>query len=606
MKLKSSNKKTYLFLGGLLICVVFLFAFKEIYTKKPTKYPLPPLVEKKTELDLIQISLNENSYLKLKKKRDKAVSVGLLETNDNDYVPATITFQDENYRAEIRLKGDWTDHLKDDKWSFRIKLKDDKTIMGMRKFSVHRPSARGFINEWLYHKAIKEAGIMGLRYGFLEGMIHIKKNNSSKYITKEVGMYAIEESFDKRTIESNARKESIILKFSENAYWAKVKSNKAIGDPSGIIWHSFMDFQVDYPITVFGEDKVLQDQTMRNYFKLSKGLLGDLRFGIKTIDQVFDVKELAMQNAILNLFGATHGLPLINVRYYYNPITSKLEPIAFDGNSGHLLDEYKHVAFLNSHKDSVYLKELAYALEKVSQPAYLNNLVQTHKDPLSHYKKELKKEYRWELLRINNLKQNQIILRKELARLKKRYKLEDIDLTLIPIEIKSLGQLTVPKPKFWQKKNVSFKKEKNKKERVFKIERSNTKKSSYILVDSLKIDNMATYMVSMLVKKGDKGNAFGLRVQGNFPNRTDALFNLEEGKLKGIKNVGGFSNDGATIEKKEDWFKITLKVRPNTDYIKLVFGPTDFDKPIVRWVTPTPNKPNIYIDISSIKVVEVE
>ena len=390
MKLKSSNKKTYLFIGGLLFCIVFLFAFKEIYTKKPTKYPLPPLIEKKTGLDLIQISLNEKNYLKLKKKRDKALSVGILETNDSDYVPATITYQDENYRAEIRLKGDWTDHLKDDKWSFRIKLKDNKTIMGMRKFSVHRPESRGFINEWLYHKAIKAEKIMGLRYGFLEGMIHVKKNHSSEYLTKEVGIYAIEESFDKRTIESNARKESVILKFSEEDFWAKVKRSKAIGDPSGIFWRNFMSLDVDFPITTFGEDKVLQNETLHQYFKLSKNLLSDLRNGNKTIDQVFDVKELAMQNAILNLFGATHGVYAINVRFYYNPITSKLEPLAFDGNAGKIIDNYIHFDFLNSQKDSIYLKELAYALEKVSNPSYLNNIVQKHKEELTYFKKELK------------------------------------------------------------------------------------------------------------------------------------------------------------------------------------------------------------------------
>jgi len=607
MKLKSSNKKTYLFLGSLILFVALLYAFKTTMVKKATKYPEPPKVEKKkTELDLIQISLSEKSYLKLKKKRDKALSVGVLETKDSDYVPATITYGGINYRAEIRLKGDWTDHLKDDKWSFRIKLKDNKTILGMRKFSVHRPEARGFINEWLYHKAIKSEKLIGLRYGFLEGMIHIKMDNSSKHITKEVGVYAIEESFDKRTIESNGRKESIILKFSEEGFWAKVKSNKAIGDPSGILWKRFMDFEVDYPITVFGEDKVLQDENMHKYFSLSKNLLGDLYSGNKSMDQVFDVKELALQNAILNLFGATHGLPIINVRFYYNPITSKLEPIAFDGNSGHLLEYYNHLSIVDQERDSVYLKELAYALNKVSKPEFLTNLLNTYKKELSFYKKELKKEYRWKLLKVDNITQNQTVLRDELLRLKNLYKLEDIDLSIKNDEVERFDEIKISKPNTWQKKNLKVSQNSQDKN-VFKLERISTKEASYVILDSLKTYLNTTYKVSMLIKKGDIGNAFGLRVQGVFPNRTDAVFNLEKGTLKDIANIGSFINEGATIKKQDDgWYKITVNVKPNTDIIKLVFGPTNIDTELLKWVSPTSNKANSFIDFSSIKIEELK
>jgi hypothetical protein len=607
MKLKSSNKKTYLFLGSLMLFAALLFVFKTTMVKKATKYPEPPKVEnKKTELELIQISLSEKSYLKLKKKRDKALSVGILETNDSDYVPATITYGGINYRAEVRLKGDWTDHLENDKWSFRIKLKDNKTILGMRKFSVHRPEARGFINEWLYHKAIKTEKLIGLRYGFLEGIIHIKMENSSKHITKEVGIYAIEESFDKRTIESNGRKESIILKFSEEGFWSKVKSNKAIGDPSGVLWKRFMDFEVDYPITVFGEDKVLQDETMHKYFSLSKNLLGDLYAGNKSIDQVFDVKELALQNAILNLFGATHGLPIINVRFYYNPITSKLEPIAFDGNSGHLLEYYNHLSIVDQERDSVYLKELAYALNKVSKPEYLTNLLNSYKKELSFYKKELKEEYRWKILKVDNITQNQTILRDELKRLKNKYKLEDIALSIKKDEVESFDEIKISKPNSWQKKNITINQDKQN-NNVFKLERASTKQASYVIVDSLETYINTSYKVTMRIKQGETGNAFGLRVQGVFPNRIDAIFNLEKGTLKGITNVGTFSNDGATIKKgKEDWYEVTVKVKPNTNTIKLVFGPTDLELPLIKWVSPTSKISNTFIDFSSIKIEELK
>ena len=332
MRLKSSNRESFIFLGGLVILTLLLVSLSSIGKKAPKYLSAPIGVEQKTTLDFIQITLSEKSYSKLKKKRDKALAVGILEVNDDDYVPASITFNGLEFEAEIRLKGDWVDHLQGDKWSFRIKLKGDKTILGMRKFSIHHPETRGYINEWLYHKSIKKEDLIGLRYGFLEGAIHIKLENSSDFENKNLGIYAIEESFDKRTLESNNRKESVILKYSEDLWWGGVKNSIAIAEPSGLQWSNFSK-SVNFPITVFSESKVLQDSMMLGYFKTGKNLLKYAGSKI-AISAAYDIKKLAMHNAISNLFGASHGNAIINLRFYYNPITSKLEPIAFDGNSG--------------------------------------------------------------------------------------------------------------------------------------------------------------------------------------------------------------------------------------------------------------------------------
>ncbi|MGK0324504.1 MAG: hypothetical protein ACJAR4_002556, partial [Psychroserpens sp.] len=143
MKLKSSNTFTKLFLLSLVILVTVLLFVKPIKNKQ-SKYLESPEAEHLTNLEAIQLTFNEKAFNKIEKKRFKALSKGVLETNDQDYVPATVTFQDKDYKAEVRLKGDWTDHLKGDKWSFRIKLKGDETILGMRKFSIHHPQTRGF------------------------------------------------------------------------------------------------------------------------------------------------------------------------------------------------------------------------------------------------------------------------------------------------------------------------------------------------------------------------------------------------------------------------------------------------------------------------------
>ena len=110
----------------------------------------------------------------------------------------------------MRLKGDWTDHLFGDKWSFRIKVKGDNTLFGMKQFSIHHPRARNFIYEWLYHQALKREGVLSLRYDFIEVTLN----------GKNLGVYALEEHFEKRLIEHNQYREGPIIKFtaSRNKY----------------------------------------------------------------------------------------------------------------------------------------------------------------------------------------------------------------------------------------------------------------------------------------------------------------------------------------------------------------------------------------------------
>ena len=609
MRLKSSRNKTIIFIGALLVLVLALL-FLERINNKPSKYAkTPDQYYQKTTLDLIQVTLQENHYDKLKKKRDFALSQGILETEDSDYVPAMIAFNGKEYKAEVRLKGDWTDHLVDDKWSFRIKLMDDMTILGMRKFSIHHPKTRGYINEWLYHKAIKKEELFGLRYGFLEGSIHIKKKGSSRYITKDVGVYAIEETFDKRTIESNKRKESIILKFDEGFWWQEVKNSMKVVSPSGLPWNTFMDYQKglqnELPISVFSEDKVLSDTLMNSYFKLSKNLLNDLRFGKTSIDKVFDVKKLALQNAILNLFGGVHGTYIINLRFYYNPITSKLEPIAFDGNSGIKLKKYTHFLFTNQKRDSIYLKELALALNKVSDPEFLDVLFQEHKDEIEGFQNIFRKEFIVKGFALQNLQYNQQILRDELARLKSKYNLQ-IESTSTAKQIETIK---TPNVTSWIHNGNVIKpsNEKNKIGPVFALERKNINVAAYTAISKNRINYGQAYEASIIAKKNSIDHNFGLRIQGVYPNRVDAVFNLEKGKVEGVKASGDFENGNAKIQNLGNgWYKCSVRAFLKTSEVSIILGPTNNEKQILNWEGPISHKSNVYIVPSSLTLEEVK
>ena len=55
---------------------------------------------------------------------------GILES---DYFPARLRYKGKSYKVGVRLSGKALDHVNTDKWSLRVKVKDNKTILGMKK-----------------------------------------------------------------------------------------------------------------------------------------------------------------------------------------------------------------------------------------------------------------------------------------------------------------------------------------------------------------------------------------------------------------------------------------------------------------------------------------
>lgn len=349
-----------------------------------------PQDQLKKQLEKIHFVVDKKAFNKIKAKRDDALSKGILISEDDDMVNGRISLDNKEFqKVELRLKGDWTDHLKHkNKWSYRFIMKGDNTFKGMRKFSIQHPIVRNYLWEWLFNKVIKHQGIIGLRYDFAD--VHLTVENGSTDTEIPMGIMAIEESFDKILIENNKKREGIILAFDESLLWKDRQKQRVLGlEPNAQSreLHSLRNAQ----IKVFNENKVLADPALLKQFETAKDLLEGLRQGTYMPSDVFDVEKLSMFLALSNLFGGYHGLIWHNLRFYYNPITSKLEPISFDSNSGARLE--KILQYPMAKNDTVFQKKLLEKLKLVSSASFINKLILTHNEQLASLKLDLFTEY---------------------------------------------------------------------------------------------------------------------------------------------------------------------------------------------------------------------
>jgi len=322
----------------------------------------------------IGIDVKYMDYQKLAYQRDIALRSGFLVASLKDYVPATIRYKDKTIKVKIRLKGDWTDGLQGDRWAFRVEVAGDNTLFGMKRFSIHHPKVRNYIYEWILHQALKREGIIAPRYKFIEVMLN----------GKDLGIYALEEHFEKRLIEYNQHRQGPIIKFNEDLFWADRK-NDLDHDVTGLQ----SEFSAD--IDAFNMNAIAKDPTLYNQFITGKDLLELFRRGTLPTHKVFDVRKLAKYFALSELMGGLHGAGgWINLRFYYNPITSLLEPIGFDANAGTTLAQQWYsfrVAVIKNDppvplyaiqakifSDTIFFEEYINALRRVAEEDYLKKL----------------------------------------------------------------------------------------------------------------------------------------------------------------------------------------------------------------------------------------
>ncbi len=411
MKIKTNKTSSYNLFGGVLLLLLLLLLFfkyaqtagdhapKNKVTQQLDIEKRTVLKEKKAssnksmaELEQFVFSVKQKDYMAIGQTRNAAVERGLLSEQNPALYKTTIFPDGKKLKGEIRLKGDWADHLRDPKkWSYRIIMKGEETYRGMRKFSIQHPKTRNYLWEWFFHKVIKEHDIIGLRYDFVAVEMQVKEKDSN---TKRIpmGIMALEESFDKILIENNKRREGVIIAVDESLFWNDVKKQHEMKlDDNARDW-KLLDPRTP-PIRVFNENKVLASEKLSKQFEVARSLLQQYRDGKLKISEVFDVEKLSLFVALANLFGSHHGLAWHNVRMYYNPITNKLEPIAFDSDAGQKIAKIKHYPYYDV-EDELYEQKLMEKLELVSSTEFVQELVDFYQEDLSQLGNTLTKEFK--------------------------------------------------------------------------------------------------------------------------------------------------------------------------------------------------------------------
>jgi hypothetical protein len=311
--------------------------------------------------ELLTLDLTHRNYQKLAADREQAFKTGLIP--EGKYVPATLTHNNQVSRVHVRLHGQFLDHVASNKWSLRIRFKDNHSLFGMRRFNLMAPKVRYGLYEWICHQLSKYEGLIALHTDYVGLTINGKYK----------GIYQIEETFDKHLIERNQHREGIV-------------------------------FRPIYPLRIHERQRVLKDPKLSRQLSLLQSLYD--RFHDKDLSpsKLFDVEKMAKFYAITDLVSGHHQLGTNNMHLYFNPVTGLLEPIGrewdvhFYRPHATLTGELTHSMVASDfHRlvlgDPVIFSRYIQELTKMSQPAYLNEFFSSVDSALKEKLRILHKDY---------------------------------------------------------------------------------------------------------------------------------------------------------------------------------------------------------------------
>ncbi len=332
-------------------------------TPVPLPTPTPALPSAGAPLETLYIDIAPDDFAIIAAKREEALEKWILQSTRDDFVPATLRLgHGDPVSVRLRLKGDWADHFAHAKWSYRIETRNEQYLWGMRVFSLQDPSTRTYLNEWLFMEALRAEGVLAVGYRFVQGV----QNG------QPLGIYAVEEGFAKELLEAQSRREGVIVRYNEDLlweFWAAYTDDSAT--PRGV-----NEFHI---VDEFESSKVAATPALAAQRDAAVGKLRAWQNGELTAAEVFDVEMLAKFFALSDVWGAEHALYWHNLRFYYNPVTTRLEPIAFDTQAlgaGSFVDpaELRGLREVLAYDDAHFYQVYAQYLWQYSQPDYLATL----------------------------------------------------------------------------------------------------------------------------------------------------------------------------------------------------------------------------------------
>ncbi len=253
----------------------------------------------------IQFELSNSEYNKYLRRSMRAYTDGEIYGEKNikkkykRWVKAKIITDEKLINSEIRILGDWKDHLRPPLTSLKVKILDD-SFNGVTRFNLFLPETRKGENEVFWTLMLNYLGFPSL----YTRMVEVNFNGN---IYKAI----FQEDATKEFLERNDLTETVILKSNDFSFYLNKEEKE--------IYNNFFasSFVID-------NNNFLKNDIANFIASEAIALRANKDFNEKVLNEDFFTT--------IHKKYAHHGLATINRKYIYIPYKKIFIPLYYDGN----------------------------------------------------------------------------------------------------------------------------------------------------------------------------------------------------------------------------------------------------------------------------------
>ena len=246
-------------------------------------------------------------------------------------------------------------------------------------------------------RAAQQEGLLAARYEF----VHIIFNGKDK------GIYALQEQATQDLLAAQGCPPGVIAKFDTRPLLESLAAfhgdaETAFSDPvaelSPATAHSLGVNTLQE--TRLGDEN---DPALSLQQEQAAAMLYALQANTRPASQIFDTTQYGRFLALVDLWNAPGATSVLNLKYYYNPVTEKLEPIIFNANA---LSNTGRLSLDTACCDPEIAASYAQEALRLSNPAYIEALQEMLEPEWQQLSRAFKEENRgtpvppWEALQV--------------------------------------------------------------------------------------------------------------------------------------------------------------------------------------------------------------
>ncbi len=237
----------------------------------------------------LEIGLKFKGLHSIHQQRDAALRTGHLDVSNDEFAPATLEIDGHPASAELRLTDGARDALAGEKWPLQVHVTKGDSVFGIRALTLKEPDRSAHIDA-LFLEHLTQRGVLATRLLFVETLLNGRR----------LGLMALAELPSTELLERQQRRDGIVV-----------------------------EIEMDAVLTVGAvePERVGRSSRLSSELGFAQLQVNKMHDRSAAADVVFDAETMGSFLAVAEHWGRSATLNWDSLRFYLNPLTSRLEPV---------------------------------------------------------------------------------------------------------------------------------------------------------------------------------------------------------------------------------------------------------------------------------------